>query len=500
MVRAMPVTTTHAEYDRYRYRWQACRDLIEGRDAILRRCFDLSGINRRVSGSLYGPSLTQEDYIPRLSGQSDAEYRAYAMRAAFFGATGRTVDALAGMIMAKPANEVLPAPLDRFADDITLAAQSLREFAQLVVTEELSVTRVGVLVDYPADVPNGLSRGDAEAMNIRPFMRMYKGESILNWRTAIIQGRRMLTKVVLKEDFEASTDDEFSTEQACQMRVLDLFEGRYRVRIMNEKGELISESFPLMNGQPFNFIPFDIVGGYDVRKPLLMDLVDMNISHLRNSADYEHGLHFVALPTPVVAGVQLSEGQSLNIGGTSAWVFPDPQASANFLEFRGDGLQTIERAMNEKVQRMAVLGARLLTDEKRTSEATDTVAMRSAGERSLLAASANDVSDTLRRCLGWMMQWVGGNPDAVKYALNIDFGASRLNPQMLQQLIAAWQADAISRETLFENLQRGEIIAADATYEDYEAQVEQAGPSIEAPQPANDQPSGMSSLRRMLGL
>lgn len=498
----MAVTTTHPNYDLWRYRWESCRDLIEGRHAIMRRAFDLAGRNTRIAGSLYSPAAGREEYIPRLSGQTDAEYRAYVGRASFYGATGRTVDALAGMVMSKPAQAFLPPPLDLYADDITLSAISLREFAQQIVTEEISITRVGVLVDYPADVPQGLSRGEAEQLNLRPFMRMYKGESILNWRTAYIQGRKVLVQVTLAEEVDALGDDEFTVTQECVYRVLDLAQGQYRVRVMNEKGETISESFPLMNGQPMNFIPFDIVGGFDVRKPLLMDLVDMNIAHLRNSADLEHGLHFTALPTPYVAGVQLEAGQSLNIGSATAWVFPDPSAKAEYLEFSGDGLQTIERALEKKVQMMAVLGSRMLTEEKRTAEATDTLAMRSAGERSLLAATANDVNDTLKRCLKWMAEWIGLDPDHVEYSLVLDFGAKRLDPQMIQALIGAYQGGVITFETLFFNFQRGEIIASDVEYEDYEAQITDAGPSIEAPsiEPESDNGGGMARLRGLLGL
>ncbi|WP_457831240.1 DUF4055 domain-containing protein, partial [Staphylococcus aureus] len=78
--------------------------------------------------------------------------------------------------------------------------------------------------------------------------------------------------------------------------------------------------------------------------PPLVDLVDMNYAHYLVSADYEHGCHFAGLPTPVVTGYTPQNGpngeppEKLYIGSAAAWVFPQPDAKAYFLEFEGQGL------------------------------------------------------------------------------------------------------------------------------------------------------------------
>jgi hypothetical protein len=290
--------------------------------------------------------------------------------------------------------------------------------------------------------------------------------------------------------------DEFTTEEATRYRVLDMTPEGYRVRLMNEKGELISETFPLMQGSPISFIPFVILGANscadDVQKPPMLDLVDANIAHYRNSADYEHGLHFTGLPTPYVAGVQLQEGQSLNLGSMTAWVFPDPSAKAEFLEFKGEGLKAVREAMKDKENRMAALGARMLADDKKSAEAFQTLEMRTAGERSVLASISRSASDAITRCLNIMAQWVGA-PEDCRFTLNTDFGASRMQPNMLQQLVAAYQADAIPQSVLFENLQRGEIISPDMDFEEYQTQLEDQGPSFDAPSPDVPDDNGDSS-------
>lgn len=473
----MSVTNLHKEYDKFKWQWKRCRDVISGKDALLQ-----NGLSReRFTGSLYNPNFNVDVYLPRLVNQTDQEYMAYAERAGFFNATGRTLDALTGLIFAKNPQWELPTAIERYADDITLTDTNLREFAEQVVEQQIAVGRVGIMVDYPADAPTNVSVAAAEALNLRPFLRWYSTETIINWRSTFVRGVEVLTLVVLKETVEVR-QDEFTSDDVDQYRVLDLTPEGYRVRVMSEDGAVLSEAFPLQRGQRMQYIPFVILGAssasVEVQKPPLMDLVDTNISHYRNSADYEHGLHFTGLPTPYVAGVQLQEGQTLSVGSMSAWVFPDPSAKADYLEFKGDGLETLRNAMKDKEQRMAVLGARMLMNDTRGAEAVGTMELRTAADRSLLASIARAASDAIAKALNIMAEWVGA-PQTCTFSLNTDYGASRLQPQMMQQLVSAYQSDAIPLSVLFENLQRGEIISQAMTFEEYEAQLDDEGPSID---------------------
>lgn len=475
----MSVTNTHKQFDANRAKWKRCRDVVAGRDAVI-----LNGrVTQRFVGTLYENPSLNDVYLPRLTGQTEVEYLAYAERAGFFNATGRTIDAMTGLIFAKDPSWSLPTAIEPYADDITLTATNLREFSEQVVEQQVAVGRVGIMVDFPEVAVVNMSVADAERMNVRPFLRMYTAENIINWRTGVVNGVRVLTLVVLREDVE-EIGDEFTTKDVVQYRVLDLTPEGYRVRLMNDKSETIREWFPKMRGAEMVTIPFSILGANScdasVQKPPLLDLVDTNLAHYRNSADYEHGLHFTGLPTPYVAGVQLSEGQVLSIGSMSAWVFPDPSANVGFLEFKGDGLKTLADAIKAKEQRMAVLGARMLSDDRKSNEAFGTIELRTAGERSVLASIARAASDAIRRSLNIMAEWVGAPAD-VEFALNTDFGASRMQPQMLTALVGAYQSGAMPMSVMFDNLQRGEIVNPDMEFEEYQAQIEDEGPDLSMP-------------------
>ena len=217
---------------------------------------------------------------------------------------------------------------------------------------------------------------------------------------------------------------------------------------------------PLRRGERLPFIPFLVVSPTSVdaavAPPPLLDLVDVNLSHYRTSADLEHGRHYTALPTPFVAGVPPTT--VLEIGSGTAWVFQDPQAHAGMVEFSGQGLQALERAMASKEQQMAVLGARLLESQKPAVEAADTLRMRTNGEQSVLRTMAGTLSQVLTMLLRWHTWWMNLEvpPEECHVELNAEFFSARMTGPEAASLVTLWQAGGISFDTLYFNLERGE--------------------------------------------
>lgn len=490
----MSVSSPSAQYTEAIPKWSRLRDAIAGIDAIRQRCMAAFYATR------YNSEQSVFSYLPPLSGQTVQEYTAYLGRATYFGAPDRTLNALAGMIFAKPPVIELPTAIVPFEDDITLSGVSLRDFAQQVTVEEISLTRVGVLVDFPAASTEGMTQAQSESANLRPFMSMYKAESIIDWTVGNVGGAKRLTSVRLHEVAQEPGDKEFEMVAVEQYRVLDLFEGVYRQRIFR-KGNgsefiVTDERFPMMRGRPMTYVPFAIVGGFDVRKPLMLDLSDLALAQFKNAADYEHGLHWAGIPTAYATGVQEAPPGGFRIGGETAWILQMPDSKVGFLEFTGQGLQPLFDAIKDKRTQMAAMGARFLTDEKSGVEAAETVGMRTASERSILAAVANDVSETLTQCLNWMAEWVGA-PQTALFKLNTNFYASRMKPAELKELVAAWQSGALPTLVLAENLKQGEITTL--APQDYADSLDTQAPDM-TPPAATAQTGMLDGLRSRLGL
>lgn len=468
----MSVRTTHSKYNKYAPKWKRARDVLSGQDAV---------------------HAAKTEYLPMLKDQTPTSYGAMVKRAGFFNASWRTVESYLGMLFRKPPEKDLPTALDSLLKDVSLKGVDLDKFSKEVALEELGIGFYGILVDHPPapSVGTPVTVALAEQLGLRPTMQMYKAECIINWKFRTINNKHTLCMVVLQECFtEANPANEFEDKTGTQWRVLDLDENQvYRQRIfrlIDGREQVLGEPvYPLMNGKPLDHIPF--YADFDFEEPPLIDLFDKNLDHYRVNADYRHGLHFTGLPTPVVSGYSpptATPGQppdKLYIGSESAWVFPDPNASASFLEFTGQGLSELREALNEAKAEMAVLGAKLLASEKNGVEAFKTQAMRNSGETSILSAISIETSNRLREALKTFSAWAGAPNDDLNYELNREFMPVSMDAATLTAYVAAWQSGAISEAELFDNLQRGDIIASDKTLEEHQAEIDAAPPP--APEP-----------------
>lgn len=443
------IDTPHIDYAYWLPIWQKCRDANAGQYAVHGR---------------------GEAYLPKLSGQQKSDYEKYKLRAMFFNATGRTVDGMVGMIMRKEPILDIPDSLNGIAEDIDLKGSDVNYFTDSLVEELCLTNRVGILIDFPAQSTIGMTLAQIESIGIRPYASLYKAEDIIDWEFSRVNNRYMLTMVKLREIDDDKTEI---------IRVLKLTEFGYQVEIYpkseNGYGEFPRDILtPLMNNAPLSYIPF--IFDEKIFKPPLIDLVHVNFAHYKNSADYEHGLHFTGLPTPIFWGADLIDdaGNSIvQLGSTAAYGFSNPNGRAEYLEFTGTGLGALKTAMDDKVNSMIALGSRYLGADKRVAETAESMTIRSAGENSIMGKIAGYASTMMTRAFRIIAEWSRINPDLVSVTINKDVTPNGISPQMMQQLTSAYLAGAISYETYFWNLQQGEVIEGTRTIEDEQASMQE---------------------------
>jgi hypothetical protein len=467
----MPVNTAHPQYDLAKPKWKRIRDVVAGTDSV------------HAAG---------EAYLPKLKDQTAQEYQAYVRRATWYGATARTLEAMHGLVFRKPA--VITGPQD-LLEDLTMTGKSAADVASEAARHVLEVARVGVMVDFAkVDGIEVSNAAQAAAKGLRSYASLYAAESMINWREERINGTMQLSLMVLQEAYEkdaeeGAVDDLFKRETATQYRVLllDAETGNYTQRVYREGANgwyIHSQTVPLMRGIPMKSIPFFVITnehiGAEVTDPPVIDLVDMNLSHYRTSADLEQGAHITAIPTPWVAGYQkVDEKETFKMGSTSAWVFADPNVKVDFLEFNGHGLQTIEKIMDRKEMMMAKLGARMLMDQKGGVESAQALEIKSSGETSVLGAVAVLVGRAMTKVLEIAAEW-NGSSEKCACELNTEFVLTSMDPAKISALVSAWQAGAISHKTLFWNLKQGEAVADSVDFEEEKADIENDGPNLTA--------------------
>jgi hypothetical protein len=208
-----------------------------------------------------------------------------------------------------------------------------------------------------------------------------------------------------------------------------------------------------------------------VDKLPLADIIAINLDHYRLNADYKHGLHFTALPTAWVSG--FDKTSNLRIGSSTAWVAETPGATAGYLEFHGQGLTTFERAMTQDELMMAVLGSRMMEEQKRVGETAASIELRQSGENAVLSAVSLSISESLSQVLRWVYWWnstestpgdIGDK--TVLVSLNADFSLNGMASTEIAAVVAAWKAGAISQDTMFDLFRMGDVLPVGRSNED----------------------------------
>ena len=465
------ITTRHPMLEIVLEQIRRSRDTHAGTDAI------------KQTAPIYSNVIntTDEEYLPKLNGQDKKQYQSYKKRAVFFGAMSRTVTALVGAIDRKPPEVTGADSMKDFMKDVTGTGISLDEFLKDVEEEVMISGRVVVCVDRKNSSDN------------RPYLVWYKSEDCINWFSEqYTDFDQRLTGMIFRESYyDIDKDNKYKQIQKDQYREFIMQDGSVTVNIWRNKNEDLSsefgntekpeyeivETYTLTNrGKSLGFIPCVPVvadgSPFEVPQPPLLDLVDVNLAHYRNSADYEHGMHWTALPTPVLTGLN-GKDSKISIGSGSAIILPDPQSSAMFLEFSGQGLSTIKTAMDHKEMMMSALGARMLASRMDQSTSAEVARINYSGETASLCNVARSMSRGMTRLLKMVSEWENNKGfDNIEVHLNEDYVDTKLVGADLTALMAAYQGGAISLDSLIWNMSSGELLPIGRTVEDEIALIE----------------------------
>jgi hypothetical protein len=517
----MSVALNHAQYDAYRYTWQALRDAAAGSGHV-----KAAPDTRASARSADGVRLAGTKYLPRPSGMRlDSQYAAYRDRASVSNAPSWVVFGLTGAIFRREPQVEVPTTLEPQLRNVTRTGLPLRTFAEDLVRETLLMGRYGVLLDFPA--PTVLPSGQilSPPPGARPYWIPYATEEIVHWHSVEREGAEHLDMIVLEEGIPMrqgpwGTDDYFVIKTQLQRRVLRLNEqGVYEVSVwVQVPGSLggTAATFaptqvwvPLRLGEPLTFIPFVTMTPLslriDVVQSLMEPLVEIAFRYFRHSADYEHALHLTSLPTPWIAG-DLDPLTELLIGSLTAWVLP-AGAQAGMLEYKGQGLQPHEHAMQQDLHDMAARGASLLEVAPLVPETMTAMVTRTQGSESPIQTLIRTVSEGVTQLLRWHAWWSAASDrlddPSISYHLNTKIAASTMEPQRLTALMQAYLNHTISYETWYYQLQQGEVARPGVDAEDEQMLIEDQQAqqlALLPPTPPIGLPPGRNGARPLQGV
>lgn len=433
-----------------------------------------------------GPqAVAAGDYLPTLNEQdksleNKARNEAYKKRAVFYSVTGRTRDGLLGLAFRRdPDTAGIPARLQHLMVNADGYGTSIYQQSQKAVLSVLETGRHGLLVDY------------SESLKL-PLIKAYEAEDIINWRTEVQDGSSRLTLLVLKELHEEA--DGYKTKIRNQWREFFINEaGQVVTRLWRQTDNAkmlvanaagATDTVLQSSRGPLREIPFVFIGAQNndesIDEAPLFDLAHLNIAHYRNSADYEDSVWFSGQAQPWISGLpeewrdwlekhKIYAGSRapmlLPVGGAYGYAQPQPNT-------------LVKEAMDQKELQMAQLGAQLLDQSHAAKTATQSDNEKEA-TTSVLAMVVANVSEAYGKAMQFCGEFLGQqfSPEPA-YKINQDFVAMKADPTMIQAIVAGWQAGAYAKADARAYLRRLNVIRADRTDEDIDADQEEEGPTL----------------------
>ena len=443
-------------------KWQLIDDVIEGEDAI------------KSAGETYLPKPeTHTDTII-----NDKIYTKYKKRAVFYPVTGRTLAGLKGQVFSKPVVIELESTLELLEKDVDGAGTTLEQQSKVALGNTLSKGRAGLLSDFPkVDPGQVVTKNDLETGRLRPRIIFYHPGQIINWRNTNFNGETKLSLLVLFENKILDSDGfEFKTSPRWRVYRLEEINNTYGVTVevwkrrddkkADSKEFVIDEEKTIIlgaNKQPLIEIPFSFIGASNndssVDDAPLYPLAQLNISHYRNSADYEQSLFIVGQPMPVFSGltdewVKKHIDNKVTLGSSTPVSLP-VNSKAELLQAKPNSMPM--EGMQHKEDQMKAIGAKLIepgTVKRTATEAT----IEETSEASVLSSVAKNVSAAYTLAIYYCSLFIKEiDQDNIKVELNSEFQISSLSAQERAEVVAAWQAGVVAWSEVREIYRRANI-------------------------------------------
>lgn len=453
----MPVSTKHPDYELYRPVWDKTRDAVRG------------SVQIKDKKHVYLPVPDPETLDERL-GENTLRYRQYIRRAVFANYTGRTKNALVGAAFRKAPTYELPEGIEYLINDATGDGLGIEQLAKDELSNLLETGRTLLLVDFP-EAEAGMSAEDIQRLAIRASIIPYACEQVVNWRTDTVGGRKLVTMIVLAENYKTS-EDEFGHDSEVQYRVLRLREDGYTQQLYREEMPFSDEIYPRKaDGSTWDVIPAIFVGSKNndstVDDAPLADIADVNIAHYRNSADYEESCFITGQPTLFIThSLNMEEFMDYNpegikLGARAGHVLGET-GSATLLQPNANNL--VLEAMRAKESQMVAIGARIITD-RGNNETAEGARIRFASENSVLGDIVGNLSAALEQAVIWCGEFMGSG-DEVQFAINREFYDKSVDPQLIMSMVTLMDRQIISDQDIFDRLKSAGIIDGARTLDD----------------------------------
>ena len=476
----------NASYESLRPLWQKCKAVCSG-ERFVKELDSIVNLNNLLIP--FSPSMTQ------------AQYELYKAEAELPGISAQFAKLLVGGLLRKVptltfSKEVPKEASDWILDSFGQDDSTIVSFMDTCLWEEVRTSRCWIYIDHP-EVTDRENKSREDIKDLKPYPIVWQAESIINWRVTTSEtGRTTLDRVIVRGFTEVYDQNEFHPNYIDTVWVHEINEaGRYQVRIFqhdasvqdiptvvgakqHHKNKL---TFKLVetkadfeiNGKPLGFIPaWPLNGSLEAVEPILITIVDKEISLYNKISRRNHLLYGAATYTPVIFSDMSDESfESIVSGGLGSWIKLGLEDKADILKTPTDALIDMDRAIASSIEEIAKLGVRMLTPE--TAQSGVALQLRNASQTAQLGTLNTKISAVMSQIIAFMLNWrydLKLEDSDVDFQLSADFDPVPLGADWLRLCTEWYEKGLIPRSAWLNTLKQNDMLTPD--YDDKEGQLE----------------------------
>ena len=423
------------------------------------------------------------EYLPKFAVERDDDYDARVKMTWLFDGIGKAIEDTVGRIFDKPVElEAKEGDLYEWSQNIDLEGRDLSVFSRAVMENASKRGISFIMVEAPRRPEGPITKGQAKASNLRPFLVHLTLGDILGWKWETIDNAPALTQFRIMESVVTEAG-EFGDKRGEQIRVLDLVEGRVYVRLFRKATEgKDKDKFVLFDEYATDMTRIMVAPLYTERtafmqaKPPLDRLAELNIAHWQTQSDKASCLHKSLTPLLFMKGMsQAGEDGSVVVKSADYGFTAEAEhADLKWVEITGSGIERAEKQLENLEQQMRWQGLALLMERASGTTATGE-ANDEKKSTSKLAMWADALKDTLELVLDWMCE-LGGITAETTVVVNKEFGS--LANVTMTDVRDMYNAGVITKQTYIIEAQRRGILSGDIDADD---EAEQSGVVVDKP-------------------
>lgn len=460
--------------------WRMANTLLNGTDAV------------RAAG---------EAYLPKFPNETEDDYDYRRSNAKFTNIFGDICDDLAAKPFAEPLTIKDGTASERIVaicEDIDGRGNNLHVFAGNAFYRGIAFAVDWVLVEFTRAAPRldgrPLSLADEERQGLRPYWVSIPATSMLAVYTATIRGKEEFVHARMRETI--TRRDGFDEVSVTRIRVLN------REPVQNEFGQVVdyqpatfqiweqetkSGAWSMVDDGPISIGVIPLVAYVTGRRengswrmiPPMKRAADLQIEHFQQETALKSIKELTAFPmlagcgvTPDVQGGQvvpvpvgpravLYAPPSGENGSHGEWKFIEPTSES--LRFLADDVKNTEQQLRE-------LGRQPLTAQTGNLTVVTTAFAAQKGNSAIQAWALN-LKDALEQALMFTALWLG-DPSKPAVSIYTDFAIEMADDKGPDFLLKMRETGDLSRETLWSEARRRNILSSEFKGDDEVARLE----------------------------